>query len=151
MSTLADEHWFTFGHETLADEHCLVLHATCLCSLTERCPPVKVNRPGHFFQGPEVSHLLPHSLFPPRHHPYFFSTSPPSLLSPSFSKPHSPLLYAAAMSVQRGVEGAQGWQGRGVARVAGRQNVATRRGRGSQKKRSGPLFESKSHHSHHNI
>ena len=78
---------------------------------------------GTLFQGPEVSHLLPHSLFLPRQPPYFFFS--PSLLSPSFSKLRSSLLYAAAMSVRRGVEGAQGWQGRWVARVAGRQNVAT--------------------------
>ena len=45
----------------------------------------------------------------------------------------------------------QGWQGRGVARVAGRQNVATPAGSRVAKKMTGSLFESKNHHSHHNI
>ena len=45
----------------------------------------------------------------------------------------------------------QGWQGRGVARGAGRQNVATPAGSRVAKKMTGSLFESKNHHSHHNI
>ena len=45
----------------------------------------------------------------------------------------------------------QGWQGRGVARVAGRQNVATPAGSRVAKEMTGSLFESKNHHSHHNI
>ena len=46
---------------------------------------------------------------------------------------------------------AQGWQGRGVPRVAGRQNVATPAGSRVAKKMTGWLFESKNHHSRHNI
>ena len=41
----------------------------------------------------------------------------------------------------------QGWRGRGVARVAGRQNTVTpRRGRGSQKKGRGRALNPKKHH-----
>ena len=45
----------------------------------------------------------------------------------------------------------QGWQGRWVARVAGRQNVATSGSAVSRvaEKMMGSLFESKNHHSHH--
>ena len=45
----------------------------------------------------------------------------------------------------------QGWQGRGVARVAGRQNVATPAGSRVAKKMTRSLFESKNHNSHHTI
>ena len=50
-----------------------------------------------------------------------------------------------------GASCAQGWQGCGVARVAGRQNVATPGGSRVAKKRTGSLFESRNHHSHQNI
>ena len=45
----------------------------------------------------------------------------------------------------------QGWHGRRVARVAGRQNVATPAGSLVDEKMTGSPFESENRHSHHNI
>ena len=45
----------------------------------------------------------------------------------------------------------QGWLGRGVARIAGRQDVATPAGSRAAEKMTGSFFESQNRRSHHNI
>ena len=57
-------------------------------------------------------------------------------------------LGCCAMASPISFSGWQGWQGRGVARVAGRQNAATPAGPLTAKKMTGSLFEPKNHPSH---
>ena len=72
----------------------------------------------------------------------------PPACCPPCTQPAIPLA-GCALSWRRSTE--QGWQGRGVARVAGRQNAAIPAGSRAAKKMTGSLFEAGNRHSHHNI